>query len=350
MYVLYICEKIDMKKIIFLLCVFAPAISFGQYRYYKDSSYVQTFNLLSAATSVNNNTWWDDPEFAIPLGFTFHLFSDTTDTIHISQEVGVGAILTTHEVTTTTPFSSGIIAHGSDLVDRDTSENNSFSPIAYTTSGTTPSRIFKLEWKNAGFFNPIDNGTSYADSINLQLWLYEGSDVVEVRFGNGNYVSSNNDLYDGGPGPMVGLFDSLNNTFDARVIYYLKNATNSPSLDSMTSLTSLPFPPGMTGNPAAGSVYRFIPRIGSGTITGFTTFTSVVSNNMNYYADRNELRIDIFNNDRFQYTVCDMQGNAVARGAVGKGRTLVNTQSLSGGLYIVKLTSAKENATMKFVR
>jgi hypothetical protein len=339
-----------MKKIIFLLCMLVPSISFGQYRYYKDSSYTQTFNFLTATTSVNNNNWWDDPEYAIPLGFTFHLFSDTTDTIHISQEVGLGALLSMHEVTPTTPFSSGIIAHGSDLVDRDTSGNNSFSPISYITSGTTPSRIFKLEWKNAGFFNPIDNGTSYADSINLQLWLYEGSDAVEVRFGNGNYVSSNNDLYDGGPGPLVGLFDSLNTTFDTRVIYYLKNATNSPSLDSMTSLTSLPFPPGMTGNPAAGSVYRFTPKQGGSTTTGFNTLTSVVSNDMNYYADRNELRIDIFSNDRFKYTIFDIQGKIVGNGAVSKGRNVVNTQSLSGGLFIVKLTSAKENATMKFVR
>ena len=123
------------------------------------------------------------------------MFSDTTDSIHISQEIGVGAFITMDSVLPTTAFATGIIAHGSDLVDRDTSGNGSSSPISYTLSGTAPSRIFKLEWKNAGFFNPIDNATSYDDFINLQLWLHEGSDAIEVRFGNGNYVSSNNDLY-----------------------------------------------------------------------------------------------------------------------------------------------------------
>ena len=339
-----------MKKFILIICLLTPLCSFGQYRFYKDSTYTQAFNFLTAPTSVNNNTWWDDPEYAIPLGFTFHMFSDTTDSIHISQEIGTGAFISMDSVKPTTPFATGIIAHGSDLVDRDTSGNGSFSPISYTLSGSAPSRIFKLEWKNAGFFNPIDAGTSYADAINLQLWLYEGSDAIEVRFGNGNYVSSQNDLYDGGPGPLVGLFDSLDVNFDARIVYYLKDTVSSPSIDSFTSLSSFPLPPGMKGNPVAGSVYRFNPRKGPATTTGYTTQTTIVSNDMNYYADRNEVRIDIYNNDAFQYSIYDMQGQPLSTGHISKGRTLVNTGAFSKGLYIVKLTSAKEQATFKFVR
>ena len=339
-----------MKKIILFISLLAPLCSFGQYRFYKDSSYAQSFNFLTNTSSVNNNTYWDDPEFAIPIGFTFHMFSDTTDSIHISQEIGVGAFITMDSVLPTTAFATGIIAHGSDLVDRDTTGNGSSSPISYTLSGTAPSRIFKLEWKNAGFFNPIDNATSYDDFINLQLWLYEGSDAIEVRFGNGNYVSSNNDLYDGGPGPLVGLFDSLDFNFDSRIIYYLKDSVGAPSIDSFTSVLSLPLPPGMDGNPAAGSVYRFNPRKGPASTTGYTAVNSSVSNDISYYTDRNQLRIDIYTNGAFQYSVYDMQGQPVSAGNCSKGRTLLNTSSFAQGLYIVKLRSATEQTTFKFVR
>jgi len=338
-----------MKKILILLALLIPSLTFAQYKYYKDSSYTQGFNFLSGGTSVNSNTFWDDPEFAIPIGFTFHLFNDTINTVHISAEVGLGGFLTTETVTPSTTYSSGIIAFGSDIQDRDTSENSSFSPISYTLSGTAPSRIFKLEWKNAGFYNAIDNGI-YADSVNFQLWLYEGSDAVEMRFGNGNYVSPLIDLYDGGPGPLVGLFDSLNiNTADARMFYFMKNSVTSPTLDSTTNVFSSGLPPGMNGNPVAGSVYRFIPKKGS-ISTGYTAFNTLVSNEMSYSTERNELRIDIYNNETFQYSIFDMQGHPVSTGSVSKGRKLINTGSLASGMYIVKLSSAKENNTCKFVR
>ena len=337
-----------MKRLLLILLALTPFVGIAQYKYYTDSSYNQTFSFLTSSTSVNNNQFWDDPEFAIPLGFSFHLFNDTTDTIHISSELGYGAFITTDSFTSSSNSATGIIAHGSDLQDFDTSENSSFSPISYSLSGVSPSRIFKLEWKNAGFYNAIDDST-YTDTLNLQLWLYEGSDIIEMRFGNGNYTSNNVLLYDGGPGPWVGLFDSADINFDTRICYFLTDSVNTPQLDSAASPYSLPLPPGMIGNPAAGSVYQFKPVKNGGTV-GYSTLKKTISHEINYFTDRNELRIDVFNDDRFQYTIQDIQGKVIARGKVEKGRKIIETQLLSKGMYIVNLHSGKENTSFKFVR
>lgn len=338
-----------MKKLLFLFCLLSPSILIAQYKYYHDSSYNQSFNLLSGSTSVNNNHFWDDTSIAIPIGFTFKLFSESSDTLYLSKYVGFGAYLNMHPVSSSTPFVTGIIALGSDLQDRDTSKTGSFSPISYSVSGSSPSRIFKLEWKNAGFFKPIDEGTSYDDSLDLQMWLYEGSNAIEVRFGNGQFVSPAYDLYNGAKGPWVAIYDSANVNMNARVYYSFKDSVQAPTLDSFSNLSSLSLPPGMIGNPVAGNVYRFSPIV-SAIGTGYTMLNSVVSNDVNYFNQKNELRIDIFNDDQFNYTITDLQGHVVMNGNVSKGRKTISTSAFSKGMYILHLISSKENNSFKFVR
>lgn len=338
-----------MKKLLFLFCLLSPSILFAQYTFYKDSSYNQSFNLLSGSNSVNNGHFWDDTSVAIPIGFTFKLFSESTDTLYLSKYVGFGAYLNMHPVSSSTPFVTGIIATGSDLQDRDTSGNGSFSPISYSLSGTSPSRVFKLEWKNAGFFKPIDAGTSWDDSLDLQLWLFEGNNNVEVHFGNGNYNSPAYDLYNGAQGPWVAIYDKANVNMNARIYYSFKDSVQSPTLDSFSNLSSLALPPGMIGNPVAGSVYRFSP-IASAIGTGYTIVNSVASNEVNYFNEKNELRIDIYNEDQFHYAIMDIQGHVLLNGAMSKGRKNISTTGLSKGMYILHLNSSNENNTFKFIR
>ncbi len=338
-----------MRKILFILYMLIPAISFSQYKYYKDSSFTQSFNYLSGTTSVNNGLFWDDPDYTVPLGFMFHLFNDSSNQLYLSSNLGLGAFVSIHPVSTSSTNATFIMASGCDLQDRDTSMIGSFSPISYTLSGTTPSRIFKMEWKNAGFLNAIDNG-QYTDSMNLQLWLYETSNIVEVRFGNGNYVSPFSDLYDGGPGALVAIVDSLDlNTSFARMMYFLKNNPTNPALDSLVNL-GIFSPPGMNGNPASGSVYRFIPKVISNTNVGYSTYTTTVSNDILYLADKNELRIDIFNIDTFNYLITDLNGKAIEKGRLQKGRKNIDTKSFASGMYVLKLLSDKENVSFKFIR
>jgi hypothetical protein len=338
-----------MKKLLLIICAFLALNANAQYKNYKDSTYTMPFNLLSSPVSVNNGAWWDDTDLVVNLGFYFRFFKDSVNQVTVS---GSGAMVSTTPDPFNKPFFNAIIAHGSDLQDKDTSGNGSFSPISYLMTGTAPNRIGKIEWKNAGFYNPIDNG-NLADSIDFQLWLYETSDIIEVHYGNSNLVSPFADLYDGGPGAWFGIFDSLDinsPNFDCRKAYNLSGNISNPQLDSATNLNFLS-PPGVTGNPTAGSVFRFIPKpkINGGGV-GYDIFTKTESYNIDYYNNQNELRIDIFNGDDFQFVLSDLNGRIIEKGPLSKGRKLIHTDHYSKGIYVLKLYSKSENTSFKFVK
>lgn len=336
-----------MKRYLLLAILAIPLAVSAQYRFYKDSSYNQVFSFIPSPVSVNTNQFWDDPDFSIPIGFSFRMFADTTDTLYMSSAFGFGGLLTTKPVSSTTLNATGIIAHGSDLQDRDTTLSGSKSPIAYALSGTSPNRIFKLEWKNAGFYNAIDNG-AFSDSVNFQLWLYEGSDVIEIHFGNGNYVSPNSDLYDGGPGPWVGLFDSVDNNLDGRLNYYLKGSAAAPSLDSFSQSTFFPGVPGMTGNPTPGSVYRFTPK--QGVPSGYDNVVLHEDFRVNYFSERKTLSIEQFSHQPAAYTVVDLQGKVVMHGKITDQRQELSVATLAEGMYVLQLSRAGARLPFKFVR
>jgi hypothetical protein len=126
-----------------------------------------------------------------------------------------------------------------ELVERTT---GGASNISIAITGTAPNRIYKVQTKNAGFESDA-SGTEYA---NVQLWLYEGSNVVEIHFGASNASAA---TYNPLPGPTVGLFK------DQTAFVSLSGPAANPSASS--SMASL----GITGTPTSGQVYRFAPVV-----------------------------------------------------------------------------------------
>ncbi len=337
-----------MKKIFLSLLIFYSFQLSAQYKYYKDSSYTQAFSLLTGAQSVNNGQWWDDDQYVVPLGFNFRLFNDSVQEVTIG---GAGALVSSTPDPDNANYITGIVAHGSDLIDRDSSGNSSMSPISYTTSGTAPNRICKIEWIGAGFYNATSNGF-FDDSVNFQLWLYETTNVIEVHFGNGNYISSFTDLYDDGPGVWCGLIDSLDvnsPTGACRIMYNFAGNMNSPHLDSVFSL-DFNVPPGVTGNPAPGMVYRFSPKVAAGGGLGYETTNEIVPFDFEYFKSAEELRLNIYSDEQYYYSLCDMNGRIWQKGSTTKGRQTISTRNLQPGMYMFKLNSAHSNTSHKFVR
>lgn len=336
-----------MKRLFILALFVLPLATAAQYRFYKDSSYSQAFAFLSSPVSVNTGQSWDDPDFTIPIGFSFRLFSDTTDTLYMRSIFGSGGLLTTKPVSATTLNAVGIVALGSDLQDRDTTGSGSRSPIAYAVSGTSPNRIFKLEWKNAGFYNAMDNG-EFSDSINFQLWLYEGSNVIEIHVGNGQYVSPNVDLYDGGPGPWIGLFDSVDNNLDGKLNYFLSGTVSAPVLDSFSQLTFFPGVPGMSGNPMAGSVYRFTPVEGSP--SGYSCLIKPEDYRVSYFSGKKTIEIEQYDGGNSAFTLLDMHGRVLRQGNIRSGHQELSMAAYAEGIYVLQLSNKDGRFPFKFAR
>ncbi len=196
------------------------------------------YNPLVNATSINNGEVWDDPEYIIPLGIPFTLNGND---ITFLEFAGVGALLLS--ATANDDIETAVFPFENDLIDRGETSGVSQSPISYTVEGEPGTRIQKIEWSNAGSYLEYANG-SQDMYINLQLWLYEGSNKIEFRFGD--LLIDNPDLfYSGGTYMGVSDIDNLNEV----VIngHFFTGDIAAPEL-SANDVT-------IEGTPAEGAVY-----------------------------------------------------------------------------------------------
>jgi len=205
-----------------LLCFNLSAKGQASYSHvYATGSYTN----LIGSTSLNIGQLWDDPEYHIAIGFTWEFFDQTYDSIYISDFVWFDQSV-----------KYWISAYDSDFIDRGTS--TSLSNISYLLSGTVGSQILKIEWNNAGFYDDI----TFNDFINVQLWLYEGTNRIEIHIGPNSVV--NPDSYGGLEGGIIAVVD-----FISPEEIYLTGPPASPII--VFGFTEI------NGTPVDGSIYNF---------------------------------------------------------------------------------------------
>ena len=147
---------------------------------YTFSKATATYTDLVGSTNLTAGNAWDDTIMTVPLGFTFKwaLQNRNVDSITIDS---YGILYAPQDFDMNTEiFTRAMMPYQADLTDRGYNTNQvAVSPISYLTTGTAGSRICKIEFKNAGFYSD----TSGIDSTNFQVWLYEGTNVIEFRYG-----------------------------------------------------------------------------------------------------------------------------------------------------------------------
>jgi hypothetical protein len=102
--------------------------------------------------------------------------------------------------------------------------------IKYLTSGTTPSRIFTVEWKNILAYNALATAR-----LNFQVKLYEGTNVIEFCYGTVTSGSHNTN-----EGASIGVKDAVGGTGNfieatqnssTIIMALLKSTTNWPAVN-----------------------------------------------------------------------------------------------------------------------
>lgn len=205
----------------------------------------EAYTDLSETTSLSNGEVWDDPEYIVPIGFDFSFYGETVNELRF---VGLGGIVA--NVDTVANVFDFITPLFNDIVDRadNTELTEGQSDISYKLEGNVGSHILKIEWKNAGFF---DDDTD-EDFTNFQLWLYEGSNNIEIHYGASSVV--NYDAYEEN-GLIVGIGNFDVNTELVEESIFLSGPANSPIISSMSNLEELEVY--MEGDIPSGTVYRF---------------------------------------------------------------------------------------------
>ena len=184
---------------ILLFCILPLFVSSQTYQFDVSSApYVE----LSGGTPAVTATW-DDPGYALPIGFVFHFYNQTISTVYQIATVAY-PLLSNHSFGDTLGF---FMVFGADLIDRGFADTLLQSPITYKTTGSPGHRIFTLEWKNAGFFKEYFYLADNNDFVNFQFRLYEDSGTIEYHFGPSS-VSHPEIDYDS-TGAFSGLVESL---------------------------------------------------------------------------------------------------------------------------------------------
>ncbi|MCH2197858.1 MAG: T9SS type A sorting domain-containing protein [Flavobacteriales bacterium] len=323
-----------MKRLLlFAFTLLTSATVFGQINYY--FSYFQTdFEYLQDAEAAVTETW-DDPNAEIPIGFDFTSMGTTTNTLYMSDNFYGGTLV----LDDMSPTWDMIWATSGDLIDAGYADGMLMSPITYETSGEPGTRIFKLEWKNCGTYEEYAQSGTAANQISLQLWLYEGSNDVEIRWGPNTIKQSDlliDDFF------STGLLDDATMNNDIGYAMFVGGSANAPSLFEGSTVDELQLA-SLLSIPSNGMVYRFSTTpvsVEENTSLEWNVYPTATNGLVNFRSNSTE---------QVDYQLLDLSGRIIDQGLF-TGFDQVDISNESKGIYLVRFAAEDEVKTFKIVR
>ncbi len=322
-----------MKKIILAFLTAISMHASAQEMPYTLTILNEEYAALSEAISAVDDQTWDDPNTTVPIGFTFQFIDEViTDLALIAPGSQILSMVIQDSVHFLEPYLADIIDVGYDTA--------SLSPIRFATEGSPGSRIFKMEWANVGFYNEWEALNTTTNRTNFQMWLYEGSNIIEFRFGD-NTITNPSEVHFAG-GPIIGLGTNAPNTGGWENFWMLTGDPLSPTIFNYQDQKS--FPPVMDSEPPTGTIYRFAP-----------TFVSVEENKqeagLSVYPT---LAIDqlnvIWKNDITTASVFNTIGELVMTLNLQRGLQQIDISALSAGQYFLSIAKDDQVIHQPFMK
>jgi hypothetical protein len=288
----------------------------------------QTYTKLSGAISLTKGLpWTSDSSYEAPIGFSFNMNGTPVSKLKVNGANFIGISQGTKQ-TCFLPLSAGLMDRSILLGPARTSD------IRYQTTGTAGSRIFKLEILNAGFEDEYLNNGELKDSISYQVWLYEGSNVAEFRYGS-SMVNNFSDYF--GPQMMCGFMQNMDTaTLKFDKFYVVHGSPASPTLDSTTII---PGTKGLNAVPADGTVFRFTPK--GNTATGIKNVSAGELADVFPTQCNGILFISHNRAKPLSYMITDMSGRMVSNGTAPAGKTTIDLSGAAAGTYTIRLLNAE---------
>ncbi|WP_317899211.1 T9SS type A sorting domain-containing protein [Aurantibacillus circumpalustris] len=204
--------------------------------------------------SVSNGLMWDDSNFPITMGFNFKLYGASGNIINFAE--GSFATFdnpTLSVLTLATPMFEDLCDRAFLPATSNEGDSGGISDISYSVTGTVGNKICMIQVKDAGFYEEIaayDTSESY---VNFQLWLYEGTNDIEIRFGDVNIQNPQDNLLNPA-GFHCGLAEQVDLNTAVNVSANVLNgpASNPAMVGLGTTLAEV-----VTGTVQSGRVYKF---------------------------------------------------------------------------------------------
>lgn len=305
---------------------------------YTFSVTTQTYQPLTSTTTLNNGIIWDDENMAVALPFNFKLGNTNINRFNLSMYFP--------SVTTDTQGQfNGFIAIAADVADRGLLTGaSSLSPIRYTTTGTAPSRIFKAEIANAGFYYEYDDSGTMNDFINMQVWFYETSNIVEMRFGSSK-ITSPQSYFELGGKPFMGYTENADlDQMSWDLLMAVHGNPANPSYDSIANGTLMPSL--LNTWPANGTVYRFTPKsMGVNNVARFKNVTVFPTNCTDM------LQVSFKEPEAAIYVVIGADGKKTnLSGTFKSGMNTIDVSQLAKGNYLLLGSNKDARGIYRFTK
>jgi hypothetical protein len=331
-----------MKTLLFTFALFFVSICRGQEFPYALTTFTDPYQPLSEAISVTpeDDPAWDDPEdgaYLIPIGFTFDMMGQTADqVVLIDPGCQVVMAVETDSVNALSPYFADV--RNADTLDV-------VSHIFYATEGMPGSRIFKLEWSNVGFYNEFDATGEFHSIANYQVWFYEGTNDIELRYGP-NTITDGTLIHDAFGSPLIFFlrdFDVSTQTIGDS--WNLRGEPSDPAvgpidLYSMPELDEI-----LLGEPMDSIVYHFdTGMVGvqeQRSDEKFSVFPSIADRHINtFWSGQGKVNLEIY----------DLMGNKVSASMINTGNDLVDISNLATGTYLARITDGRIQMTRRFIK
>lgn len=321
-----------MKSILIFSCFLFTGVAFSQDAYIF-STFTDPYTEFSDGTSLVEEGWIE-PQFSIPLGFDFTSLNVTSDML-VSDDVGG-----TYSILNANESASAVFGVLEYIVDGAVVNGAQASTIGYKVVGVEGSQICKVQLTDCAFFYEIYGGEASADNrMSYQIWLYEGSNAVEIRFGPSE-IPNPQLAFEGNSGPIVVFIAGVENDIVELAEYgtFLEGAPEDPVL---AELNFDFYPPGLDAMPESGRVYRFEPNVLSTQETMsavFEIYPTLV---------QNELNVDSEFSGPQRYHIHDINGRRLISEVISPPCT-INVRDLTKGVYL--LSFENYGGAQKFVK
>ncbi len=294
--------------IIYLLFSFLVSASSQEIKFRK---FTEPYNYIGRGDMITEKLRWrDDQSLTAFIPFVYRFDDIASD----RMDIHTNGYFSIFNESTNRNFSL-LAFYVSDLIDRSyiTGSTKPESLISFRTDTINNELVGKLQFKNAGFENGGIN-----DSLNMQAWIFQSGNKVQIRFGKSNvqnWQAILNNAFADTPGVCI-IIEKEN--YD--VGGCLNGPTNNPYFDTL------------------GGSFNNIPE--EGTVYEFTFLKTSVNNiqkeHFKYSINNQEIRIDLEDGLVLQsIELLDLLGRTIKSSKIN----VIDSYDISDGIYLLRVNT-----------
>lgn len=284
---------------------------------YKFSYFDETYKNLVNATKVSPDNRWNDIYIPkINIGFDFKINDQYYNILDVDAR---GSFSFNYQSLDTFAV---ISAYDIQLNDKakimGTTESQ--STLSYKLLGSPGQRIFIFQWRNLIY---DANDASQLDSVNFQLWLYEGTNNFKALYGP-SFLLNGLKYMDENP-PSIGCFSTIKPPiFDDHYI-----------IDSLTTPTLVYREAYYKKMPLANKAFLFEYIKPTGISSNV-----IISKDQKFLISNNKIKLDP-NFQHAYFEIINMNGQRVfSKTITNENEIDLNQIHFSNGIYVFKLSNA----------